>query len=105
MIPASLKSFMDRLLSATDNGELRWKEGATKDAYFCERNDQAVHISFWYDPDRERSIYTVRLIKPNADAGFSVLDYESDFTFIRNLFEAVEANAGRFDKMAEEFFA
>jgi hypothetical protein len=104
MIPASLKSFMEQLLPATENGGISWQEGMGAGTYKCIHKDYTLEISYYYDPDRDVSMYTFSINRKGKSASFTVYDNQSDFSFMSGLASAIEINAAGLDNIAEDFF-
>jgi hypothetical protein len=103
MIPKPLRPFMARLLDATNDGEIEWKEGADE-AYFAIQKDANLHIRYLHDQDTGESAYNFRIVRGGADAFFTVLNEEDDFYFMRNLYSAVSVNASGGEKIVDNLF-
>lgn len=92
MIPTPLRPFMAQLLDATNDGRLRWKEGADE-AYFATQKNADLHIRYVFDGDTGESGYTFRIVRGDGDAFLTVTNMEDDYSFMRNLYSAVSVNA------------
>jgi hypothetical protein len=105
MIPSSLKTFMDQLLPATENRGISWQEGMGNGTYKCNHKDYALEISYYYDPDRDVSMYTFSINRKGKSASFTVYDNQVDFSFMSGLSSAIEINAAGLDNIAQDFFS
>lgn len=103
MIPRQLKEFLQRLLKATGDGEVIWKEGA-EDAYFATRKDADIHIRYLFDHDTGEAGYSFRILRAGADAFFTVTQDEDDWAFMRNLYSAISVNAAGGGKIVDDLF-
>lgn len=103
MIPKPLRPFISRLLDATGNSEIKWKEGA-EEAYFASQKDADLHIKYVFDPDSGESGYTFRILRGGSDAFFTVLNYEDEYPLMRNLFAAISVNAAGGDAIVSDLF-
>lgn len=103
MIPKQLTDFMQRLIKATANGEVSWKEGA-EDAYFAARKDADLHIRYMFDHDTGESGYSFRILRRGADAFFTVTSDEDDFAFMRNLYSGISVNAAGGETIVDDLF-
>lgn len=103
MIPKPLRSFMARLLDATNDGEIAWKEGA-ENAYFATQKDANLHIRHVFDQETGEEAYVFRIIRGNGDAFFNVTSEEDGFGFMRNLFSAASVNAAGGEAIVDDLF-
>lgn len=103
MIPKALRTFILQLQSATEKKQLSWSE-ADSLAFFCDHKNHTLHISSHFDEDRGVSSFHFRLMTGAKSTPFSVRDDEEDFEVMRNLFEAVIANANNVDDDIADFF-
>lgn len=103
MIPKTLKPFMIRLLEATDEGELRWREGA-EDAYYATQKNADLNLRYIFDGDTGESGYTFRIVRGDGDAFISVQNYEDDYAFMRNLYSTVSVNASGGADLVDDLF-
>ncbi len=92
MIPPPLRPFIHRLLQATNEGEITWREGAEQ-AYFATQKDANIHLRHYFDDDTGEAGYVFRITRKKGDAFFSVMSDEDDFHYMRNLYAAVTVNA------------
>lgn len=105
MIPSSLKSFMEKLLPATEGGEISWQEGMGNGTFKCSHKEYLLEISYYYDPDRDVSMYTFSINRKGKSASFTVYDNQSDFSFMSGLASVIEINAAGLDNIAQDFFS
>lgn len=105
MIPPQLERFIDQLITWTAKSKIKWREGASDNAYICSHNDYTLHLNYWFDPDAERGIYTMRIVKDARDAHFTVTDNETDALTMRNFIASVSVNAAGFDDIVDDFFS
>ncbi len=103
MIPAPLKPFMNRLLQATNQGEITWREGA-EGAYFATQKDANIHLRYYFDEDTGEVSYNFRITRRSGDAFFSVMNDEDDFHTMRNLYEAITVNAAGGEDIVDDLF-
>lgn len=103
MIPKPLRPFMGRLLEATNNSEIAWKEAAD-DAFFAVQKNANLHIRYVFDPDTGESGYTFQISRAGDDPFFSVSNSEDDYFFMRNLFSAISVNAAGGGKIVDDLF-
>lgn len=103
MIPKSLRSFISQLQAATEKEKLAWYE-ADATAYFCDHKNHTLHIGSHFDEDRGISSLHFRLVTDGKLTPFTVRDDESDYEDMRNLYEAVIANANNVGSDIEGFF-
>ena len=103
MIPTTLASFMGKLFSETEKGNFQWFP-SEQDSYFCNHKEFTLHISRYYDPDREIDSFHFNLINGLVQSPFSVYDTESDYSFMRNFFQAVIMNANGIARALDGFF-
>jgi hypothetical protein len=92
MIPKPWISFMDRLLQATWDNEIKWQEGG-EDSYFAIQKNAELHLRYLTDDEAEERVYQFRILRSGNDAFFSSFHYESDFHLMRNLYSAASVNA------------
>jgi len=105
MIPASLKSFVGGLVSATENNSIKWEEGADVHTYFCAHKSYNLHIMYRFDHDAEIGMYSFRIIRDGKQGAFSVTEDEGDYRLMQNLFSAITINAAGLGDIAEDFFS
>lgn len=105
MIPAQLERFIDQLIAWTEQSKVTWREGASDNAYICSHKEYSIHFNYWFDPDAERGLYTMRIVKDGRDAHFTVTDNEADALTMRNFMSSVSVNAAGFDDIAADFFS
>lgn len=103
MIPKPLRPFMFRLLEATGNSDIDWKEGA-EEAYFATQKNADLHLRYIFDHDTGESGYTFRIMRGGGDAFFTVVNAEDDYAFMRNLYSSVSVNAAGGDKIVNDLF-
>jgi len=103
MIPKALRSFVQQLQSATESNKLSWHE-ADSYAFFCDHKAHTLHISSHFDEDRGISSFHFRLTTGAKSTPFTVREDEEDFETMRNLFEAVIANANNVGDDIADFF-
>lgn len=103
MIPKALRSFILQLQSATEKNQLSWHE-ADSLAFFCDHKNHTLHISSHFDMDRGISSFHFRFMTGSKSTPFTVRDDEEDFETMRNLFEAVIANANNVGDDIANFF-
>ena len=103
MIPKALRSFILQLQSATEKNQLSWNE-ADSLAFFCDHKNHTLHISTHFDEDRGVSSFHFRLATGGKSTPFTVRDDEEDYETMRNLFEAVIANANDVGTDIADFF-
>ncbi|HDR9140405.1 TPA: hypothetical protein QDB11_005124 [Burkholderia vietnamiensis] len=103
MIPKALRSFILRVQSETESNALSWDE-ADGLAYFCDHKNHTLHISSHFDDDRGVSSFHFRIVTGGKSTPFTVRDDEDDYDIMRNLFEAVIANANDVDDDIADFF-
>jgi hypothetical protein len=103
MIPKALRSFIQKLRSATENGELSWLE-ADSLAYFCDHKEHTLHITSHFNEDIGESSYFFRIVTKGKVTPFSVREDEEDFATMRDLFESVIANANDVGNDIADFF-
>jgi hypothetical protein len=104
MIPKPLKSFVDGLLAATDDGQLDWAEGAQR-SYYCNHKQYTLHLSYHFDVDAEQSVFNFTIKSKGKDAFFAVTGDEGDYGTMKNLFASVEVSAAGFTDIANDFFS
>ena len=103
MIPKPLRSFVYGLRSATDNGVLKWKEGAPE-SFFCNHKNHTLHISPHFNEDSSEASYLFRLVTDGKVTAFSVNHYEEDYNDMRDLYSSVMANANDVESDLKDFF-
>lgn len=103
MIPKPLRPFVVRLLEATGNGEIDWKEGADE-AYFAAQKDANLHLRHLFDQETGESAYVFRIVRKGTEAFFTVINTEDDFYFMRNLYSAVSVNAAGGEEIVDDLF-
>ena len=104
MIPKNLHSFVSKLLEATNDGLVRWTEGAPN-SYFCNHKSYELHLKRIFDYDAEMSSFQLLMKSGARDAIFTVVEDETpDYAMMRNVYEAVTVNAAGFDSIEEDFF-
>lgn len=105
MIPKPLKDFIFRLHRATDDGDVRW-HAADGGAYFCTHKGLTLHISSYFDPDREESSISFRIddTEDASSASFDVVRPGNDFTEMNHLLDSVSVNASRIEEKLKSFF-
>lgn len=103
MIPKTLRSFVLKLQSATEDNQISWNE-ADALAYFCDHKNHTLHISSHFDEDRGVSSFHFRLVTGSKSTPFTVRDDEEDFGIMRDIFEAVIANANDVGNDIDDFF-
>lgn len=103
MIPKQLRSFMARLLEVTNDGDIKWNEGAD-DAYFAAQKDANLHLRHVFDYDTGESGYTFRIMRGSGDAFFTVVSDEDEFQFMRNLYSVVSVNASGGGDIVNDLF-
>ena len=103
MIPKPLRPFMGRLLEATNNGEITWKEAADE-AFFAIQKNANLHIRSVFDHDTGESGYTFQISRAGDDPFFSVSNSEDDYFLMRNLFSAISVNAAGGGKIVDDLF-
>jgi hypothetical protein len=103
MIPKPLRPFMGRLLEATGDSEIKWKEGADA-AYFATQKNANLHIRYVFDHDTGDSGYTFRIVRGEGDAFFTVTNEEDEFSFMRNLYSAISVNAAGGEEIVDDLF-
>lgn len=104
MIPLQLERFMDNVLDGTERGNLKWLDSDNR-SFFCNHKNGTLHISTFYDIDREESYYTFAIQSSGKYTPFSVYDFEGrDYQFMRRLWDSIIVNAN--DPLAdlEDFF-
>lgn len=93
MIPAAFSDFMGFVMERTRAGQLKWIEG-DRSSYVASHMGMSLYISYDYDEDRGINSLWFRLISENGQSTpFSVYDYESEYRFMRSLYEEVISNA------------
>ena len=100
MIPDGLRSFVDQLRSETDRGVVRWIEYSDigRRIYLSRQNDYEMRISHSWDDDNERFYVFFGMQMPDGNkAGFSTLQWESDYEVMRQLYELASISAARID--------
>lgn len=103
MIPKTLRTFILQLQSATEKNQLSWNE-ADALAYFCDHKNHTLHIGSHFDEDRGVSSFHFRLVTDGKLTPFTVRDDEEDYETMRNLYEAVIANANDVGSDIADFF-
>lgn len=103
MIPKTFRKFIHDLRFATEKGELSWNE-ADGLAYFCDHKNHTLHITSHFDEERSQSSFFFRMVTDGRSTPFSVRDDEEDFADMRNLYEAVIANANDVGNDIDSFF-
>lgn len=103
MIPKAFKKFIYDLLSATDSHALSWNE-ADGSAYFCDHKNYTLHLTAHFDEERGQSSFFFRMVTEGKTTPFSVRDDEEDYEAMRNLYEAVVANANNVEDDISKFF-
>lgn len=103
MIPTPLRPFIYRLLQATNEGEITWREGA-EGAYFATQKDANIHFRHHFDDETGEDGYTFRIVRKKGDAFFSVMSYEEDFHVLRNLYGAISVNAAGGQGIVDDLF-
>ena len=103
MIPKALRGFISQLHAATEKNQLSWNEGDGM-AYFCDHKNHTLHIGSHFDEDRGVSSFYFRLVTDGKLTPFTVRDDEEDYGVMRNLYEAVIANANNVSDDIDGFF-
>ncbi len=103
MVPKPLVKFMQQLFEATNQKTITWYAG-DHNAFFCTHKGITLHISFYFDGDRGESSISFVIEDAANPASFSVYDYEDEYTFMRNLHDAVQVNATKIDEKLKNFF-
>jgi hypothetical protein len=103
MIPKQLKPFIDRLLEATGNGEIKWKEGADE-AFFASQKDANLHIRYYFDHDTGEGGYQFRILRGKSEAFFTVNNEEYEYQLMRNLYSAISVNAAGGNDIVDDLF-
>ncbi len=103
MIPTPIRPFIHRLLQATNEGQITWREGA-ESAYFAVLKDANIHFRFLFDQETEETAYSFRIIRGKGDAFFTVTQEEEEFSLMRNLYAAVSVNAAGGAKIVDDLF-
>lgn len=103
MIPKTLRSFILQLQPATEKSQLLWNE-ADGLAYFCDHKNHTLHISSHFDDERIVSSFRFRIVTEGKSTPFTVYDDEYDYAIMRDLFEAVIANANDVGNDIADFF-
>ena len=103
MIPKPLRPFIARLMEATGDGEIKWKEGADE-AYFASQKDADLHLRYHFDHDTGESGYSFRIVRGNGDAFFTVTNFEDDYYQMRNLYSAASVNSAGGEKIVDDLF-
>lgn len=103
MIPNKLRDFMSRLLSATEQEQLSWYEGADE-SYICDHKNHTLFIRSQFDDDREISFFTFRISTDGKVTPFTVTSEETDYLTMKTLYEAVIVNANNVEPDLEDFF-
>ena len=103
MIPTPLRPFIGRLLQATSEGEITWREGA-EGAYFATQKDANIHLRHHFDDDTGEAGYVFRIVRKSGDAFFSVMSDEDDFGTLRSLYSAVSVNAAGGQGLVNDLF-
>lgn len=103
MIPKALRSFILKLRYATESGELSWYE-ADSLAYYCDHKDHTLHITSHFNEDIGEASYFFRIVTKGKVTPFSVREEEEDYATMRDLFEAVIANANDVGNDIADFF-
>jgi hypothetical protein len=105
MIPKTLRNFIQVALTETENGNLSWNE-ADASAYFCDHKTNTLHIASYFDGDRGQTSFVFRIVVNGKVTPFTVRDNEDeDFETMRNLYEAVIANANNIGNDISGFFS
>ena len=112
MIPKQLQGFIRQLYEATEDGSVHWEHYA-RDTFTCDKNGFLLHLSSYFDVDREQSSYTMTIKRPMEgsfsekfnEAWFSVTDAEADFTTMRNLHESASVQSARLSEVLSGFFS
>ncbi|WP_431295761.1 hypothetical protein [Rahnella sp. PAMC 25559] len=103
MIPLKLKSFILKVLNNTEDDSLKWIE-ADNEAYFCNHKNHTLHISQYFDPDREEGYFKFIIKTSGKITPFSVYDDEDDYILMRKLWSAIIVNANDISDDLENFF-
>lgn len=103
MIPKALRSFVLQLQEATEKNQLSWME-ADALAYFCDHKNHTLHITTHFDEERQVSSFRFRIVTGGKSTPFTVYDDEYDYAIMRDLFEAVIANANDVGNDIADFF-
>lgn len=93
MIPYQLKSFMENTLSATERGQLQWFDSGNH-SFFCNHKNATLHISTYYDVDKDESYYTFAIQADGKYTPFTVYDFErQEYFFMGSLWDAIVVSA------------
>lgn len=105
MIPKVFKEnhFIDNVTKKTEDDELSWTE-IDSTAYFCNHKNQTLHISSFFNPDREEGGFRFRYNVDEKSTVFTVRDDENDYVEMSRLYEAVIANANNVTEDIKNFF-
>lgn len=103
MIPPALRDFVERLKSSTDEGRVRWQDGAQQ-SYFCNHKKYSVHINYHFNEDEGIGSYYMSINNGDRESNFAVQDNENDSWLIRNLFYSITVNASGMENIVDDFF-
>jgi len=103
MIPLRFKAFINTLIEKTETNEVIWYEGAD-DVYACDHKNHTLYLHYRFDDHREQAFYIFRIMTDGKITPFTVVDDDSDFDKMKQLYEAVVANANNVDEVIKDFF-
>ena len=103
MIPSSLRSFISDLQDATENGKLKWL-ATDNNAFYCNHKNYTLHILYHFDEEKEMGAYYFRIVVDKNATPFAVTEEEDDYNKLRNLYEAIAANANNIEEKLKGFF-
>ncbi len=103
MIPVTLESFMRQLRSETEAGRFNWSS-SDGNSYFCNHKNFTLYISRYYDAENEIDSITFHIMTGEKNSSFIVYQSESDYGFMRTLYEAISVNANGLGTALDSFF-
>lgn len=103
MIPPPLKSFIDKLKSSTDDGDVRWHEGAPQ-SYYCNHKNYSLYLNYHFNEDAELGSYYMTIKKADKESSFAVQDNEGDAWIMKNLLSSITVNSSEMDNIEDDFF-
>jgi hypothetical protein len=103
MIPKQVLSFMQKLLSATENNSVKWVEGDYQ-GFYCSHKDYSLYIAHRLDPEVGTSTFHFQISANGAVTEFSVNEFEGEHSFMRDLYQSINANATNIADRLKGFF-
>ncbi|ATL48793.1 hypothetical protein COR50_17385 [Chitinophaga caeni] len=94
MIPEVYKSFIQKIIEKTNDGEVKW-ESTRNEAYVLRTSAATIEVGQYIDHDAEVGYYYFKFfnIKTKNKAGFRVNHLEDEYSTMERLFAVAAASA------------